>query len=94
VFFCAAAISANDRKLPMPVLVFVGRETMPKPLQLLLLLLQKICFWRDDDDDDDDEVLFILLFILLLLLLPRADDDDDECVRMNRAICREMLLNR
>ena len=56
MFFCAAAISANDRKLPMPVLVFVGRETMPKPLQLLLLLLQKICFWRDDDDDDDDEV--------------------------------------
>ena len=82
-------MSANDRKLPMPVLVFVGRETMPKPLQLLLLLLQKICFWRDDD-----ELLFILLFILLLLLLPRADDDDDECVRMNRAICREMLLNR
>ena len=86
-------MSANDRKLPMPMLVFVGRETMPKPLQLLLLLLQKICFWRDDDDDDD-ELLFILLFILLLLLLPRADDDDDECVRMNRAICREMLLNR
>ena len=82
-------MSANDRKLPMPMLVFVGRETMPKPLQLLLLLLQKICFWRDDD-----ELLFILLFILLLLLLPRADDDDDECVRMNRAICREMLLNR
>ena len=82
-------MSANDRKLPMPVLVFVGRETMPKPLQLLLLLLQKICFWRDDD-----ELLFILLFILLLLLLPRADDDDDECVRMNRAISREMLLNR
>jgi hypothetical protein len=51
-------------------------------------LLQKICFWRDDDDDDE------LLFILLLLLLPRADDDVDECVRMNRAICREMLLNR
>jgi hypothetical protein len=92
VFFCAAAMSANDRKLPMPMLVFVGRETMPKPLQLLLLLLQKICFWRDDDDDD--ELLFILLFILLLLLLPRADDDVDECVRMNRAICREMLLNR
>ena len=89
MFFCAAAMSANDRKLPMPMLVFVGRETMPKPLQLLLLLLQKICFWRDDD-----ELLFILLFILLLLLLPRADDDDDECVRMNRAICREMLLNR
>lgn len=82
-------MSANDRKLPMPVLVFFGRETMPKPLQLLLLLLQKICFWRDDD-----ELLFMLLFILLLLLLPRADDDDDECVRMNRAICREMLLNR
>lgn len=104
---CAATTSANaispvldaeeakERKLPTPALLFVGRETMPVPL--LLLLLQKICSCRDDD-------LLLLLLLLLLMLLrltlppkpppPRVDDGGDDCVRMNRAMCRETLLIR